>query len=471
MNPGSIRLRLLIAAAIAVFVALAIAGTGLIFLFERHVERRVARELTGYLNQLIAATSVHRRHARGRRRPLRSALRHPPLRPLLGSRHARQRHHHPLALAVGIDAEARHGSTGRRRAPHHRGHRARGSPPVRGRPADPRRLRQDLPRRRRRGPSQRRDCHDRVRRRAGAFARHPCRRPDPGHVAAGHRRPQAAGAAAPRRQQRRHRQRGAAGGDACRPRCSRLPRRSTGCSTPRPRRLPAPAPAPPISPTASRRPLQVLSGDIRKLREKGEVAARRRDRHGRGVHPPPRRPRAGARARRPGSRGPDGARRRRRGGRPRRSRWSSARRRASAWTFAIDAPPGLAAAIDEATSPRSSATSSRMRRATPPPASASPRGTATAARGSAVTDDGPGIPDQAHAAALARGVRLDTAGGTGLGLAIVTDVVDAYGGRLEYRRRRARPQRDGHPAAPPQRLTPAVFPVNPSHRALVLPND
>ena len=108
MNPGSIRLRLLIAAAIAVIVALAIAGTGLIFLFERHVERRVARELTGYLNQLIAATSVAPDGTLvGRRRPLRSALRHAALRPLLGSRHARQHHQHPLALAVGIDAAAR----------------------------------------------------------------------------------------------------------------------------------------------------------------------------------------------------------------------------------------------------------------------------------------------------------------------------------------------------------------------------
>src|SRR5581483_2366824 len=49
----------------------------------------------------------------------------------------------------------------------------------------------------------------------------------------------------------------------------------------------------------------------------------------------------------------------------------------------------------------------------------------------AVGDDGPGIPEEARQAALARGVRLDTAGsGTGLGLAIVADIADAYGGRV-----------------------------------------
>lgn len=48
-----------------------------------------------------------------------------------------------------------------------------------------------------------------------------------------------------------------------------------------------------------------------------------------------------------------------------------------------------------------------------------------------VADDGPGIPDHQRDAALARGVRLDADGeGTGLGLAIVSDVVDAYGGTL-----------------------------------------
>lgn len=48
-----------------------------------------------------------------------------------------------------------------------------------------------------------------------------------------------------------------------------------------------------------------------------------------------------------------------------------------------------------------------------------------------VEDDGPGIPDKAVGSALARGGRLDeTQPGTGLGLAIVGDLVDAYRGSL-----------------------------------------
>jgi signal transduction histidine kinase len=49
----------------------------------------------------------------------------------------------------------------------------------------------------------------------------------------------------------------------------------------------------------------------------------------------------------------------------------------------------------------------------------------------AVEDDGPGIPDDAVGVALVRGGRLDEAQpGTGLGLAIVSDLVEAYGGSL-----------------------------------------
>ncbi len=57
MRRGSIRFRLWSAAAISVLVALGIAGVGLRFLFERHVERRVEAELTVDLNQLIGATT------------------------------------------------------------------------------------------------------------------------------------------------------------------------------------------------------------------------------------------------------------------------------------------------------------------------------------------------------------------------------------------------------------------------------
>lgn len=58
MNRGSIRLRLWSAAAISIVVALAIGGVGLTYLFERHVERRVESELTLELNQLIGATAL-----------------------------------------------------------------------------------------------------------------------------------------------------------------------------------------------------------------------------------------------------------------------------------------------------------------------------------------------------------------------------------------------------------------------------
>lgn len=56
MKAGSIRIRLWSAAAVSVLIALAIAGVGLRYLFERHVERRVQAELSVDLNQLIGAT-------------------------------------------------------------------------------------------------------------------------------------------------------------------------------------------------------------------------------------------------------------------------------------------------------------------------------------------------------------------------------------------------------------------------------
>jgi signal transduction histidine kinase len=53
----------------------------------------------------------------------------------------------------------------------------------------------------------------------------------------------------------------------------------------------------------------------------------------------------------------------------------------------------------------------------------------------AVEDDGPGIPENATDAAIARGGRLGaTKPGTGLGLAIVNDLADAYGGSLLLKR-------------------------------------
>jgi signal transduction histidine kinase len=51
---GSLRLRLLFAGAISVLAALGLSGFGLVLLFERHVERRVVAELVIDLNQVVA---------------------------------------------------------------------------------------------------------------------------------------------------------------------------------------------------------------------------------------------------------------------------------------------------------------------------------------------------------------------------------------------------------------------------------
>ena len=52
-----------------------------------------------------------------------------------------------------------------------------------------------------------------------------------------------------------------------------------------------------------------------------------------------------------------------------------------------------------------------------------------------VSDDGPGIPDDAVAALLQRGMRLDeSTPGHGIGLAVVKDIAQSYGGRLSIQR-------------------------------------
>jgi signal transduction histidine kinase len=55
MRQGSLRLRLLAAGAASIVLALAVAGFGLLLLFERHVERRMAAELGSDLNQLVSS--------------------------------------------------------------------------------------------------------------------------------------------------------------------------------------------------------------------------------------------------------------------------------------------------------------------------------------------------------------------------------------------------------------------------------
>ena len=54
MSLGSLRLRLLLAGAVSIFVALGLAAFGLTLLFKQHVERRVDVELNVYLDQLVA---------------------------------------------------------------------------------------------------------------------------------------------------------------------------------------------------------------------------------------------------------------------------------------------------------------------------------------------------------------------------------------------------------------------------------
>ena len=58
MTPGSLRFRLLVAAAVSVATAILIAGISLVLIFENHVERRIGSELETYLKQIIAAVDV-----------------------------------------------------------------------------------------------------------------------------------------------------------------------------------------------------------------------------------------------------------------------------------------------------------------------------------------------------------------------------------------------------------------------------
>jgi len=54
MNSGSLRVRLLLVGTISILAAVGLSGVGLSFLFERHVERRIVAELSLYLDQIIA---------------------------------------------------------------------------------------------------------------------------------------------------------------------------------------------------------------------------------------------------------------------------------------------------------------------------------------------------------------------------------------------------------------------------------
>jgi signal transduction histidine kinase len=54
MNGGSLRLRLFLGGALSIIAALALGALGLVLLFEKHVERRIESELGVYLDQIIA---------------------------------------------------------------------------------------------------------------------------------------------------------------------------------------------------------------------------------------------------------------------------------------------------------------------------------------------------------------------------------------------------------------------------------
>jgi signal transduction histidine kinase len=99
--------------------------------------------------------------------------------------------------------------------------------------------------------------------------------------------------------------------------------------------------------------------------------------------------------------------------------------------FAVDVPDGLTAPIDEGDLSEILGNlienAARFARSSIGVGAVANRNGATIT----ITDDGPGIADKDKVSALSRGVRLDSnGGGTGLGLAIVSDIVEAYGGCL-----------------------------------------
>ena len=55
MRPGSLRVRLLVLSSLSLAVALTLAALALAYIFERHMERRVAQELEVRLADIAAA--------------------------------------------------------------------------------------------------------------------------------------------------------------------------------------------------------------------------------------------------------------------------------------------------------------------------------------------------------------------------------------------------------------------------------
>jgi len=58
MSARSLRLRLLLLAALSIGVTLSVAGISLVYIFERHLEQRVAQELERRLIELASAFAV-----------------------------------------------------------------------------------------------------------------------------------------------------------------------------------------------------------------------------------------------------------------------------------------------------------------------------------------------------------------------------------------------------------------------------